>query len=438
MNNNTTTAESIRSLKRRNGLGPPPGHKAPKRASAKTAKPKATKKTADAAASVADPAAATFMAGKLMACKTLKVLSELPNAGNGGPESIWADFLSDTQYTEQANPVADDIEALVNRPDLIDGYGAALTHAIAALFDIDDGVEMAEGIARAPYEACRTDRRFKDGTAGDGEGNFAAPTLYEQLAIAPPALARVGGKSRVRVEAAPGAKFAEALALLPDFIEKVRNVTVGSSDKADWATINALMAGLEPILETGTFLFLEGDLELHADQIGVLLYMLDESIPAAARQAPLFQDVERSIDKIRGLISGYRSLGDASIAAPAADMEPWRAHALQALTEVDNLIYAANEIGTCGLLCNRILRFAGPELEELKGDVTNPDHTPHCAIDWFYDLQALLAGVAAVEDAPRGTKIMMLQAVKLLDEAIEVFDNASIAAAHKSADAPAP
>jgi hypothetical protein len=126
-----------------------------------------------------DPAAANFMAGKLMACKTLKALAECPGSGDGGPVSIWANFRSETRYTEQANPVGDDMRILLERPELIDGYGAAMTHAIASNFLAEEGREMAEDLARTPYEACRTDMPFKYGKAGDFD-NLSAPPLDAQ------------------------------------------------------------------------------------------------------------------------------------------------------------------------------------------------------------------------------------------------------------------
>jgi hypothetical protein len=243
------------------------------------------------------PAAADFMAGKLMACRTLKVLSELPDAGNGGSASIWADYRSDTQYTVQANPVGDDLRALLAHPELIDGYGAAMTHACAALFELDEGREMAEDLARAPYEACRTDKPFKD---SDYDGNFEAPPLYEQLGIAPPA--------------------------------------------------------------------------------------------------------------------------DAAIAAPAAD---WRAHALQVLSEVDGLITDADQIDESGLLCKSLLRRARELLGEIKPQLADePAYDADTVMDDFFELQALVAGASAVEDAPRGFKVLTEFSAKFLKDAIHVIDEA--------------
>jgi hypothetical protein len=119
-------------------------------------------------------------------------------------------------------------------------------------------------------------------------------------------------------EKAPGAKFTEALALLPDFIEAVRELTGDAEHDADFPRINALMAGLEPILQDGAASTDPDYLEFSADQIGALLYLLDESIPAAARKAPLFLQCSSGIDNLYRLMSGYRSSAAAPIAAAPA------------------------------------------------------------------------------------------------------------------------
>jgi hypothetical protein len=135
---------------------------------------------------------------------------------------------------------------------------------------------------------------------------------------------------------------------------------------------------------------------------------------------------------------------DAAIASPglssqaggASGESDWRAYAARVLAEVEQLTNDAVDIGETGLKCKYLLWLAQESIEEARAIVTDPAQDASDANGGFYFLEALVAGAAAVSDAPPGLKILAERAAKLLDDATDVMEAMEIFA-RESAEATA-
>lgn len=253
-------------------------------------------------------------------------------------------------------------------------------------------------------------------------------------------LASAGGESRAIT--AHRAKFKEALALLHDFEDAVSTLTSKLVYDADFPKITALMVGLEPILKRAALSSDPDYVESCADQIGALLYTLDEEIPAAAREAPLFQDVSLGIDKLRDLISEYRSPAPHPIASPGPDTNAspdWR-------DEVGKLVKRAQDV----------LNDDAETLEALTGETYNGGFAFHLiydarnlldtdisdSADYYGDVilpaLAMILGARDMKDTHRALSAMLEPVVSALKEAEEIAPSCPAEVSGYQAPAAAP
>jgi hypothetical protein len=124
--------------------------------------------------------------------------------------------------------------------------------------------------------------------------------------------APVGGKSPFTDP--DDAPFTDVLKLVPALSEAVRDLT-------DDPKINAIMAGIEPILTEASGSTDLNDVEFSGQQVIALLQMLQEEIPAAANDVPQFKAVQHRIARVRSLVAAYLPPADAAMAAPGPNTQ---------------------------------------------------------------------------------------------------------------------
>jgi hypothetical protein len=156
-------------------------------------------------------------------------------------------------------------------------------------------------------------KRLNGYTGGPAPGHEAPEKAVKKGTIHS---APVGGK--LPLADPDDAPFTDVLELVPALSEAVRDLTGDPK-------INAIMAGIEPILKDALGSTDLNDVEFSGQQVIALLQLLEEELPAAANDVPQFTAVQHRIARIRSLVAAYLPPADAAIAAPGLSSQAGKA-----------------------------------------------------------------------------------------------------------------